>query len=55
MVLLEMASTVHSLLLLIPAYNEEQRIGPVLRGFDPPSTRYGAGHRGVDLAAPLDV
>ena len=27
--------------------------GPVLRGFDPPSTRYGAGHRGVDLAAPL--
>ncbi len=23
----------------------------VLRGFDPPASRYGAGHRGVDLAA----
>jgi murein DD-endopeptidase MepM/ murein hydrolase activator NlpD len=23
----------------------------VTRGFDPPSTRFGAGHRGVDLAA----
>jgi glycosyltransferase involved in cell wall biosynthesis len=28
-----MASSAHSLLLLIPAYNEEQRIGPVLREF----------------------
>jgi murein DD-endopeptidase MepM/ murein hydrolase activator NlpD len=25
--------------------------GPVLRVFDPPATPYGAGHRGVDLAA----
>ena len=25
--------------------------GGVVRGFDPPATRYGAGHRGVDLAA----
>ncbi|GAC1326527.1 MAG: hypothetical protein NVSMB13_11660 [Mycobacteriales bacterium] len=25
----------------------------VVRGFDPPATRYGAGHRGVDLAAPV--
>ncbi|MGN6609747.1 MAG: peptidoglycan DD-metalloendopeptidase family protein [Jatrophihabitans sp.] len=24
---------------------------PVLKPFDPPATRYGAGHRGVDLAA----
>ena len=27
--------------------------GPVVRGFEPPSGPYGAGHRGVDLAAPL--
>jgi murein DD-endopeptidase MepM/ murein hydrolase activator NlpD len=27
--------------------------GPVVRGFEPPSGRYGPGHRGVDLAAPL--
>jgi murein DD-endopeptidase MepM/ murein hydrolase activator NlpD len=25
--------------------------GPLLRAFDPPASRYGAGHRGVDLAA----
>jgi murein DD-endopeptidase MepM/ murein hydrolase activator NlpD len=25
----------------------------VLTGFDPPATRYGRGHRGVDLAAPV--
>lgn len=25
---------------------------PVVRGFRPPATPYGAGHRGVDLAAP---
>jgi murein DD-endopeptidase MepM/ murein hydrolase activator NlpD len=25
---------------------------PVLRGWDPPATPYGRGHRGVDLAAP---
>lgn len=27
--------------------------GPVVRPFDPPTTRYGAGHRGADLAAPV--
>jgi len=27
--------------------------GPVLRGFDPPSTPFGAGHRGIDIAAPI--
>jgi len=26
--------------------------GPVVRGFDPPQTSYGTGHRGVDIAAP---
>jgi murein DD-endopeptidase MepM/ murein hydrolase activator NlpD len=26
--------------------------GPVVRGFDPPRTRYGPGHRGVDFAVP---
>jgi murein DD-endopeptidase MepM/ murein hydrolase activator NlpD len=26
-------------------------LGPAVRRFDPPETRYGAGHRGVDLAA----
>jgi murein DD-endopeptidase MepM/ murein hydrolase activator NlpD len=25
--------------------------GPVLRGFDPPDTAYGAGHRGIDIGA----
>jgi murein DD-endopeptidase MepM/ murein hydrolase activator NlpD len=25
--------------------------GPVIRGFDPPSDPYGAGHRGIDIAA----
>ena len=25
--------------------------GPVVRGFEPPATVYGAGHRGLDLAA----
>lgn len=25
---------------------------PVLRGWEPPATEYGPGHRGVDLAAP---
>ncbi|MDQ8707086.1 M23 family metallopeptidase [Streptomyces sp. LHD-70] len=25
---------------------------PVLRGWDPPATPYGPGHRGIDLAAP---
>jgi murein DD-endopeptidase MepM/ murein hydrolase activator NlpD len=27
-------------------------IGPVIRGFDPPGSPYGAGHRGIDIAAP---
>ena len=27
--------------------------GPVLRGFDPPLSPYGAGHRGIDIAAPV--
>jgi murein DD-endopeptidase MepM/ murein hydrolase activator NlpD len=27
--------------------------GPVLRGFDPPDTPYGSGHRGIDIGAPL--
>ena len=26
--------------------------GPVIRGFDPPDTPFGAGHRGIDIAAP---
>jgi murein DD-endopeptidase MepM/ murein hydrolase activator NlpD len=25
-------------------------VGPVLRGFDPPDSPYGAGHRGIDIA-----
>jgi murein DD-endopeptidase MepM/ murein hydrolase activator NlpD len=27
--------------------------GPVIRGFDPPGSPYGAGHRGIDIAAPV--
>jgi len=27
--------------------------GPVVRGFDPPSSPYGSGHRGIDIAAPV--
>lgn len=27
-------------------------VGPVVRGFDPPASPYGSGHRGVDIAAP---
>jgi murein DD-endopeptidase MepM/ murein hydrolase activator NlpD len=27
--------------------------GPVLRTFEPPATAYGAGHRGIDIGAPL--
>lgn len=26
-------------------------VGPVIRGFDPPQTPFGAGHRGIDIAA----
>jgi murein DD-endopeptidase MepM/ murein hydrolase activator NlpD len=28
-------------------------VGPVIRGFDPPSTPFGAGHRGIDISAPV--
>jgi len=28
-------------------------VGPVIRGFDPPTTPFGAGHRGIDIAAPI--
>ena len=28
-------------------------VGPVVRGFDPPSSPYGAGHRGIDIAVPV--
>ncbi|MGQ0669573.1 MAG: murein hydrolase activator EnvC family protein [Actinomycetota bacterium] len=27
-------------------------VGPVVRAFDPPSTPFGAGHRGIDIAVP---
>ncbi|HET7236164.1 MAG TPA: M23 family metallopeptidase [Actinomycetota bacterium] len=27
--------------------------GPVLRGFDPPESPFGAGHRGIDIAVPI--
>jgi murein DD-endopeptidase MepM/ murein hydrolase activator NlpD len=27
--------------------------GPVIKGFDPPSSPYGSGHRGIDIAAPV--
>lgn len=27
-------------------------VGPVVRGFDPPETPFGAGHRGIDIAVP---
>jgi murein DD-endopeptidase MepM/ murein hydrolase activator NlpD len=27
--------------------------GPILRGYDPPETPYGAGHRGIDVAVPI--
>jgi murein DD-endopeptidase MepM/ murein hydrolase activator NlpD len=27
--------------------------GPVLRGFEPPPSRFQAGHRGIDIGAPL--
>jgi len=28
-------------------------VGPVVRGFDPPNSPYGSGHRGIDIAAPI--
>ncbi|MFV0133394.1 murein hydrolase activator EnvC family protein [Streptomyces sp. HMX87] len=39
----------------VPAVGRAWPVGTrpaVLRGWDPPATRYGRGHRGVDLAAP---
>ncbi len=27
-------------------------VGPVVRGFDPPSSPYGSGHRGIDIGVP---
>ena len=27
--------------------------GPVIRGFEPPSSPFGSGHRGIDIAAPV--
>ena len=27
--------------------------GPVIRGFDPPTSPFGAGHRGIDVAVPF--
>ena len=27
--------------------------GPLLRGFDPPESPYGSGHRGIDIAVPI--
>jgi murein DD-endopeptidase MepM/ murein hydrolase activator NlpD len=29
-------------------------VGPVIRSFDAPDSPYGSGHRGIDIAAPLD-
>jgi murein DD-endopeptidase MepM/ murein hydrolase activator NlpD len=29
-------------------------VGPVIRGFDPPSTPFGSGHRGIDIASAFD-
>jgi murein DD-endopeptidase MepM/ murein hydrolase activator NlpD len=29
-------------------------VGPVIRSFDAPSSPYGSGHRGIDIAAPLN-
>jgi murein DD-endopeptidase MepM/ murein hydrolase activator NlpD len=39
----------------VPAVGRSWPVGlrpPVLRGWEPPATTYGRGHRGVDLAAP---
>jgi murein DD-endopeptidase MepM/ murein hydrolase activator NlpD len=30
-------------------------VGPVVRDFDPPEQPYGAGHRGIDIAAAFDT
>ncbi len=29
--------------------------GPIIRHFEPPPTPYAAGHRGIDMAAPLGI
>lgn len=29
-------------------------VGPVIRSFDGPDSPYGTGHRGIDIAAPVD-
>jgi murein DD-endopeptidase MepM/ murein hydrolase activator NlpD len=29
-------------------------VGPVIRSFDAPDSPYGSGHRGIDIAAPVD-
>jgi len=28
-------------------------LGPVIRGYDPPDSPYGSGHRGIDIVAPV--
>jgi len=28
-------------------------VGPVVRGFDPPTSPYGSGHRGIDIATAI--
>ena len=28
-------------------------VGPVIRGYDPPDSPYGSGHRGIDIATPI--
>ena len=40
----------------VPAVGGAWPVGtrpPIVRGWAPPATEYGAGHRGVDLAAPV--
>ncbi|MFI6012986.1 murein hydrolase activator EnvC family protein [Streptomyces sp. NPDC051243] len=40
----------------VPAVGRAWPVGvrpPVLRGWEPPASAYGRGHRGVDLAAPV--
>jgi murein DD-endopeptidase MepM/ murein hydrolase activator NlpD len=29
--------------------------GPIIRGFDPPASPFGSGHRGIDIAVALDT
>jgi len=30
-------------------------VGPVIGAFEPPETPFGSGHRGIDIAAPVDT